>query len=348
MRIKKEGTPKRASTAFFGTHGVALFLVLWVLTFLSVIVGEFCYAMRTQVTITRNLKEKTTAYYIALAGIYRGIDETLRYHGAPNTMTNRDQQGADDVEWWRVNADIPQFPYKDGYFKIKIDNQSGKVDLNQVERPLLLLILGRSGLTDMEKDTIADSVLDWRDKDELHRLNGAENDYYGTLDPPYSCKDADFDSVEELLLVRGVTESVYHALLKHVFTVSMPQGLKPLKQTAETEKKKEIEKININAASTAVLLSLPGMSEENVAAVLDYRKEKDIVSLGALIPLIGQDNYIKIIPYITLKSSPFYIFHSVGQMEGSRASHYLKALVEVDVTTMRKYRIVKWWDQPEN
>ena len=38
--------------------GVALFMVLWVLTLLSVIAGEFCYSMQTEVRITRNFKEK--------------------------------------------------------------------------------------------------------------------------------------------------------------------------------------------------------------------------------------------------------------------------------------------------
>ena len=39
--------------------GIALFLVLWVLTLLSVIAGEFCFAMRTEVNMTRNFKEQT-------------------------------------------------------------------------------------------------------------------------------------------------------------------------------------------------------------------------------------------------------------------------------------------------
>ncbi len=58
--------------------GIALFLVLWVLTLLSVIVGEFCYSMRTEVNITRNFKDQTEAYYIALAGLNRAIGELIR------------------------------------------------------------------------------------------------------------------------------------------------------------------------------------------------------------------------------------------------------------------------------
>ncbi|MBT9438408.1 MAG: hypothetical protein GAS50_04355 [Desulfobacterales bacterium] len=59
-------------------NGIALFLVLWVLTLLSVIVGEFCHAMRTEVNITRNFKEETQSYYIAMAGVNRSIAELIR------------------------------------------------------------------------------------------------------------------------------------------------------------------------------------------------------------------------------------------------------------------------------
>lgn len=59
-------------------RGIALFLVLWVLALLMVIVGEFCHAMRTEVNVTRNFKEETEAYYIALAGINHAVVELLR------------------------------------------------------------------------------------------------------------------------------------------------------------------------------------------------------------------------------------------------------------------------------
>lgn len=52
---------------------------------------------------------------------------------------------------------------------------------------------------------IADAILDWLDEDEQPREFGAENEYYGTLDPPYAAKNGPLESLDELLLVRGVT-----------------------------------------------------------------------------------------------------------------------------------------------
>ena len=70
-------------TALKNENGIALFMVLWVLMLLSVIVGEFCYAMRTEVNVTRNFKEQTQGYYIALGGLNRAIGELVRNEFIP-------------------------------------------------------------------------------------------------------------------------------------------------------------------------------------------------------------------------------------------------------------------------
>ena len=69
-------------------NGIALFMVLWVLMLLSVIVGEFCYAMRTEVNVTRNFKEQTEGYYIALGGLNRAIGELVRNEFIPEKTSS--------------------------------------------------------------------------------------------------------------------------------------------------------------------------------------------------------------------------------------------------------------------
>jgi type II secretory pathway component PulK len=54
-------------------------------------------------------------------------------------------------------------------------------------------------------DEIANSIVDWVDTDSTPRQGGAENDYYNGLSPPYNCKNGPLESIEELLLVKGVT-----------------------------------------------------------------------------------------------------------------------------------------------
>ena len=55
---------------------------------------------------------------------------------------------------------------------------------------------------------IADAILDWMDADRVPRQAGAEDDYYATLNPPYAPRNGIPDSLEELLLIKGVTRSL--------------------------------------------------------------------------------------------------------------------------------------------
>jgi type II secretory pathway component PulK len=79
-------------------------------------------------------------------------------------------------------------------------NVVAKLDEQQsgVGRALLM------GLPGMTAD-IADAILDWMDADDQARENGCEESYYSRLNPPYAPKNGPLDTIEELLLVRGVT-----------------------------------------------------------------------------------------------------------------------------------------------
>lgn len=55
---------------------------------------------------------------------------------------------------------------------------------------------------------VTDAILDWLDEDEESREFGAEAEYYNSLPTPYSPANGPLQTVEELLLVRGVTPNL--------------------------------------------------------------------------------------------------------------------------------------------
>jgi type II secretory pathway component PulK len=59
-------------------------------------------------------------------------------------------------------------------------------------------------------DEIANSIIDWIDGDDETRAGGAENDYYAGLSPSYRAKNGPLDSIDELLLVKGVTRELLY------------------------------------------------------------------------------------------------------------------------------------------
>lgn len=68
------------------------------------------------------------------------------------------------------------------------------------------LLMGLPGMT----EDVADAILDWIDEDEDAREYGCESEYYQGLDPPYCAKNGPLDTLEELMLVRGVTPELLY------------------------------------------------------------------------------------------------------------------------------------------
>lgn len=97
--------------------------------------------------------------------------------------------------------------FAQGSARFGVTDEGGKININAV------LKLDASGqalhdmlmkLPNMTED-VASAIVDWVDPDTEPRTGGAENEYYSGLTPPYQTKNGSLDSLEELLLVRGVT-----------------------------------------------------------------------------------------------------------------------------------------------
>jgi len=301
--------------------------------------------------MTRNFKGQTEAYYIALAGVNRAIGELIRNEvilqkRKPPKSEGKEVEPGDEEEAdrWRINVDIPPVPYGAGQFEVRIGNECGKININGANEALLKMMLNGFDLEEQQKSIIVDSIMDWRDKNDLHRLNGAENDYYKSLPAPYECKNGDFDSVEELLMVRGVTPEIFYGGLKDIVTVFRPPEQRIRLKAGYKVIRADLNKININAAPRKVLLVLPSMTDGLAQGIMDYRKESDFRALTEVSSLVWPDVYKAIAPYITLETSPFYTITSVGKVEGSKIRQGVKALIVIDRKLKKGYRLVQWRD----
>jgi general secretion pathway protein K len=243
--------------------GVALVLVIWILVVLVAIVGEFSYSMRTEVNITRNFKEEEESYQLAYAGVEQAKIELL---SRPNNAIV--YKNEDDLLIIGDEEDMParSDTIGNGSFEYKLIDEDSKLNINTASQDQLREVFIASGVDTAEVDEIVDSILDWRDPNDLHLLNGAEEDYYRSLDVPYSAKDAAFDTIEELLLVRGMSREILYGV----------KGTAP-----ETEKDQpaysgvityltvyDTGRINVNTASLAVLEAAFGIEEANNIMIL--------------------------------------------------------------------------------
>lgn len=189
---------------------MALLLTVWVLTLLAVIVGEFMASGRVKAVAEHNKRDDLRALALAMAG-YRAAVAALDDSVSGVSLDSDGRlllhvTGLEDP----VVAAADDVPLGDGTYSWIVSDEDGRVNINEAQRSQIADLLQQCGMEPgVERDTVVDSILDWRDANRDHRLNGAEEDYYRGLDPPYSCKDAPFDVVEELLLVRGVSPRLF-------------------------------------------------------------------------------------------------------------------------------------------
>lgn len=86
-------------------------------------------------------------------------------------------------------------------------DESAKLNVNLITRLIAdendarFALMGLPGMT----EPIADAILDWIDADDNVRANGAELETYESKNPPYGTKNGPIDTLEELLLVEGIT-----------------------------------------------------------------------------------------------------------------------------------------------
>jgi general secretion pathway protein K len=299
----------------FSQKGIALLVVLWVLTILMVIVFSFSFMIRTETLSTASFKGGMEKEFVAEGGMERAITE-LFYRNVYKNQTIE----FEGLEVWQVDGTPYTGQLGNGTYTVSITDESGKVDINFASDVLLKNLLLNTGLSDEEADTIVDSIMDWKDRDDLHRLHGAESDYYQSLQNPYKAKNARFDSLEELLLVKGVTADILYG---------------------NNEKKGIIDfltvharrnRININAAPMEVLMAIPGMTPELADGIISSRQTIETAGATNVREVLGE-NYSLMSRYITTGGSNVFSIDAAGSKENEKGTYAIRATVVLTPAT---------------
>ena len=287
-------------------------MVLWVLTILMVIVLSFSFMVKTDTLSTLSFKGGMERKLIAEAGIERGIAE-LYYRNFYKDQTVE----LEGKEVWNTDGTPHTGKLGNGYYSVGITDESGKIDINMMTDAsaiILKSLLSNSGVSVEDAETIADSVMDWKDEDNLVRLHGAEDDYYSSLPNPFKAKNANFDTVEELLLVKGVTSELLY-------------GTKDKKGIINfLTVNSKMNRINVNAAPKEVLMALPNMTPELAEAIVNYRQTKEIKTLTEIQGMVGGD-FSSLSRYITTSGTNMFTIDSSGSKENEKGVYTIRATV---------------------
>lgn len=295
-------------------------MVLWALTILMVIVLSFSFMAGTETHSTLAFKEGLEHKFLAEAGIERGMME-IAYR-----KKNLNVEGA---ESWRTDGTPYTVQMGKGYYTVKLTEENGKVDINTVSDVILKNLIVNLGVSDEKADIIVDSMMDWKDADDLHRLHGAESDYYMSLPNPYKAKNANFDSLEELQMVKGITPEILYG----------KAGQKGLIDYL-TLNSKDI-KINVNAAPKEVLMAIPGMTQELADSLIAFRESVEIRSMADVQGILGT-NYAAMSQYITIGSmGNTFTIEASGHKVKDKAGYTIRATIALDGNNKYSYLYYK-------
>jgi general secretion pathway protein K len=178
-------------------RGVALVLVLWVLLLLTIITGSFALMARMDTLEANSVLSGTQARLSAEAAINLAV-LALR---DPNDETRMLADG-------RVYSQL-----LDGVtVEVSATDERGKLDINAADELTLINLFTGHGMEFADAEFLAAAVLDWRDEDELERVNGAEVDVYDAAGLQVGPANRPFLITEELLQVIGMSFELYRRL----------------------------------------------------------------------------------------------------------------------------------------
>ncbi len=249
-----------------------LIMALWSVSFLTTLAVILGFQVRQKLVLVKRLEERDNGRLIAEAGVKRAIAE----------LVGEKEKDFDSLtqKWSNNPAVFKESAIGGGKFSVSYEINSGetlygltdeesKININSADEQVMERLFRLAGLEESEAQDLAFSIIDWRDVDSLlsHPSAGAEDSYYRMLSLPYEAKDAPFQVLDEVLLVKGASENIFQKIRKYIAIYGNGR-------------------VNINTAGKQVLMAL-GFSDNVADRIIAFRNGKDGAA-GSL-----DDNYFE-------------------------------------------------------
>lgn len=286
-------------------RGSVIIIVLWTSILLTVLVtvmaGKVQLSARTAFhnqDAVKNLAAVASAMNKAEMEL---ILETMQRPIEQPVIT--DDEGNFREPRYRFNGQPLTLNYPtDDNIVVRIYDHAGKINLTSM-RPDFMRLLIENRLGPQPDPQQVQELLgawgDWIDLNDLAGINGAEKDYYQSLDPPYSPRNnSELDSVEELRLIRGFDELFKGVNLDAAFTV-YGSG----------------QSVNLNFATREAMQLLPGLDDELIEKIILFRQHRDIrntTMVGEIVPL---ENLVELSPWLGNNTSEMYSIYAYPKAE---------------------------------
>lgn len=244
-----------------------LILVLWTVAFLSILAVYIGLRVRQRVTFLSRIETRGQMRAAAESGIKKAI-AALRsdiaksgpfYSAEIKSYRHNNPQLFSDIALGNVRCDV-SYSYT-GLLGETITNfgfvdEERKINLNRADKIVLIRLLTNTAhLAEADATGLAEAIIDWRDLGNSQMTGFYSDSYYDNLPNPYIPKNAPFERLDELLLLKGMTLEIYNSLLSYATIYG--DGL-----------------VNINTAPEVVLVAL-GVNDVLAEKIVTVRRGMD-------------------------------------------------------------------------
>lgn len=299
-------------------NGFALIAVLWITACLATLAMGFAVSARLKGVVVLNNQKYVMQTQVLQSGLEIGYLNLFSYRQNKTAFQDeerRQQLQAEGMDFWYPRYEPYFLKIEDTALNINVLDLQGKIDIHAVKDDVFARILQACGVKDSPKRTaIINSVHDWIDSDEFRRIEGAENPYYTKLDPPYRCKNARMENIEELLLVKGIDQELY----------SGSQGRPGLIDFFNVLG--ENTKLEINCAAPETFSLLNDLPEEAIAGIIEKRTREPIGNLNLLTNVIPYGYFDALTRYFTTARSGLILIKSGLRLETGETGRQIQEL----------------------
>ena len=288
--------------------------LLWCVALLSVVVVSVLHTARMDLMVVKNYGDRIQAHYLAVAGIEKA--KALLYQNArERSRTGRNHSGElyntpeqfRDVALGRGQFRVLRRARQDegGGIVYGVSDEESRLNINTADTESLVKLNGMSA-------PIAAAIADWRDGDNAVTPGGAEAEYYLSLQPPYQPRNGPFQTLRELLMVKGISPDLLLGRDTHLNGLldsaedsaenSSPvdnqasdvdtgwAGFLTVDSTVKNVSASGQDRVNIQSADETALTGVHGITPDIARAITAYRGQNRFQSIADLLDVTRSQN----------------------------------------------------------
>jgi type II secretory pathway component PulK len=242
--------------------GAILIITLWILAILAILSIGIGGRMAIELKLTALHRDGVQALYSAKAGVKRSIDILLRQDHAVDSLNEAWSNNDEDVnpafrsiKVGDAGSFTVSYVYAGDRVFYGFQDEKSRLNINGVPPEVISRLISYLDRGSDNADEIAQNITDWRDQNITDQDGAPEYDY---VNEGYPRKDAKFDGLDELMLVRGMDKVLFLRIKDYVTVYPVSDSVK----------------VNVNTAGPAVLYAL-GFEEPAVADIVSFRAGED-------------------------------------------------------------------------